>query len=196
MFIQVITGRVKDRDAFDAQMQAWRTELRPGATGFLGSTAGVTADDRFVVMARFDSEESARANSQRPEQGAWWAATTPTIEGEADFHDCAEVDLIGGGGSDDAGFVQVMQGRAKDPGELRRVGREFESQMREARPDVIGSTCAWHGDGGFTQAVYFTSEEAARAGEATMTDDGPGAEMMSMIDGEMVFFDLTEPIFD
>jgi hypothetical protein len=36
-------------------------ELRPGARGFLGSTAGVSADGTFVVLARFADEAAARA---------------------------------------------------------------------------------------------------------------------------------------
>ena len=42
MFIQVITGKVTDADGFRRQDQKWNDELRPGATGFLGSTAGTT----------------------------------------------------------------------------------------------------------------------------------------------------------
>ena len=42
MFVQVIEGRVSDRDGLRRQMDKWESELRPGATGFLGSTAGVT----------------------------------------------------------------------------------------------------------------------------------------------------------
>ena len=32
----------------------------------------MTADGRMVALVRFDSEEAARRNSDRPEQGAWW----------------------------------------------------------------------------------------------------------------------------
>ena len=51
MFIQVITGKVTDADGFRRQDQKWNDELRPGATGFLGSTAGTTSDGRFLVAA-------------------------------------------------------------------------------------------------------------------------------------------------
>ena len=79
MFIQVITGRVVDEEAFLRQAQRWEDECRPGATGFLGSTSGVTPDGRFVVLARFASEAEARKNSDRSEQGNWWAETEKTV---------------------------------------------------------------------------------------------------------------------
>ena len=73
---------------------------------------------------------------------------------------------------------------------------EFEQQLHESRPDVLGIVVGWHGDGGFTQAVYFTSAEAARRGEAAMANDELGREYMSLLDGEPTFFDLATPNID
>ncbi len=42
MFVQAIEGRVADREGLRRQLERWMSELRPGAQGFLGSTAGVT----------------------------------------------------------------------------------------------------------------------------------------------------------
>ena len=42
MFVQAFEGRVADQDGLRRQLERWMTELRPGAHGFLGSTAGVT----------------------------------------------------------------------------------------------------------------------------------------------------------
>ena len=75
MFIQVIQGRCNDADALHRQMDRWREELEPSATGWLGGTYGITDDDEFVGVVRFDSRASAEANSVRPEQGAWWEET-------------------------------------------------------------------------------------------------------------------------
>ena len=69
MFIQVIQGRCTDADALHRQMDRWREELEPSATGWLGGTYGVTDDGEFVGVVRFDSRASAEANSMRPEQG-------------------------------------------------------------------------------------------------------------------------------
>ena len=72
MFVQVIQGKVSDAAAVRARMDTWMKELAAGADGWLGSTAGVTDDGDFVALARFESEEAARRNSDRPP--APWAA--------------------------------------------------------------------------------------------------------------------------
>ncbi len=68
MFVQVITGRTSKAAELRAAFDRWMTELSPGAKGWLGSTAGVTEDGRFVALARFESEAAAQRNSDRPEQ--------------------------------------------------------------------------------------------------------------------------------
>ena len=72
MFIQVIQGRAINPDGIRAAADRWNAELQPGAEGWLGSTSGVTDDGRFIAVVRFQSEELARRNSDRPEQGDWW----------------------------------------------------------------------------------------------------------------------------
>ena len=196
MFIQVIQGTVTDPEALKRSLARWQSEIKPGAKGFLGSTGGVTADGRGITIVRFESEEAAQANSNRPEQGAWWGEASKAFGDDVTFHDCREVDTAFGGGTDKAGFVQVIQGHTSNQAELRRVGLESEDAMRALRPDVLGMVIGWHGDGGFTQVVYFTSQEAARAGEAGMQDSELMKEYSSLMDGEMAFFDLPEPEFD
>jgi hypothetical protein len=168
MFIQVITGKTTDPEAFRRQGEKWERELRPGAVGFLGHTGGVTDDGRFVVLARFESEDAARRNNDRPEQGAWWAETEKYVEG-AEFKDSTDIITFLGGGKDNAGFVQVMRGHVTDASklaELRRGMGEMEKVFSEARPDVIGEVIAVHDDGTYTDAVYFSSEAEARANES------------------------------
>jgi hypothetical protein len=94
---------------------SWRrggATLQPGADGWLGTTAGIAADGTFIAVVRFESGEGARVNSSRPEQGEWWKATEATFDAAVTFTDCPDVDIIGEGGSADAGFVQVIFGRA------------------------------------------------------------------------------------
>jgi hypothetical protein len=196
MFIQIIQGKAKDADLLRRQMDRWRTEIKPHASGYLGTTSGVTPDRQSITLARFDSEAAARANSDRSEQGAWWNETAKAFDGEPTFHDCRDVDTFFGGGSNDAGFVQIIQGRAKDPEEMRRRLPELEGQLREQRPDILGIVRAWHGDGSFTQAVYFTSQQAARTGEQATEQSELRQQFMSLMDGTPTFFDLPEPDLD
>src|ERR1700747_4456 len=67
MFVQVIQGHVSDAAQARAQLDRWAEEVAPGAVGWLGSTSGVTDDGRLVALARFESDEAARPNSDRPE---------------------------------------------------------------------------------------------------------------------------------
>lgn len=196
MFVQVIQSKVRDAADFAQASKNWRSEVKPGAIGYLGSTSGVTADGHAILLARFESAEAAAANSARPEQAAWWEANSGAFGDDVSFHDCAEVDTALGGGSDDAGFVQVIQGKSADQARMRAMLPEVEGQLREQRPDILGVTVAWHGDGHFTQAVYFRSQAEARAAETATENDDMAAEFMSLFDGPPTFYDLTAPDFD
>jgi hypothetical protein len=169
MFVQVITGKVGDVDAMDRAADRWEAEVKPGATGYLGTTNGVTDDGRFVTLVRFESADAARRNSERPEQGAWWSEMSTHVS-DVVFHDCSRVETILGGGSDDAAFVQVMQGRMKDRAKAEALLAkmpEAEAMLKGSRPDVIGEVIAIHDDGDtYTDVVYFNSESEARANES------------------------------
>lgn len=199
MFVQIIQGHVADPAALDRAMHRWLEDLRPGATGWLGSTSGVTDDGRAIMLARFESAESAQANSERPEQGAWWSETEKAFDGPVTFHDSTDIETMLGGGSDEAGFVQVIQSRSPDPGALRSLQARFEPTLRELHTGLLGSIYAWYGDGEFTEFVYFTDEAEARAGEQALAEHAEGQEGMeefqSLI-GEPTFFDLRSPRFD
>jgi hypothetical protein len=197
MFVQVITGTTKDPDAFSAQGAKWDSELRPGATGYLGRTGGITADGRFVEVARFESEAAAQANSERPEQGAWWAEMEVLVDG-AEFRNSTDVLTMFGGGKDGAGFVQVMRGRVKDTtklAELRERTAELERIMQDARPDVIGEVIATHDDGTYTDVVYFSSEAEARANESKPMPPEAEALMGELMQAITIdeYYDLTAP---
>lgn len=200
MFVQVIQGNTREEPAeLRRQWEMWDEQLKGGAGGFLGSTAGVTADGRFIALVRFDSESAASANSGRSEQDEWWRQTAQHIENPM-FHDCPVVDLMDGGGSDDAGFVQVIQGKVTDVDRARELDREMQGAAGAARPDLIGGVVAWHlQNGRFTNAIYFTSEEEARANEQEMSNAPEFQKFMSeyqaISDGELEYLDLTDPWF-
>jgi hypothetical protein len=196
VFVQVIQGRVTDARQVRQLLDEWAERHAPDAAGWLGSTTGVTDDGTFFAMARFESADAARRNSGRAQQGEWWSRVSKLFTGEAVFHDCSEVDVVRGG-SDQAGFVQVMQGRTPDVARLRDMGREFDEQLRVLRPDVLGFVVGFHDgeDGAFTQVVYFSSEEEAR--EAERKELPPeAAEAMREADElmqDLHYYDLRKP---
>jgi len=197
MFVQIIQGTVTDADALQRSVARWRTEIKPGAHGYLGSTGGVTPDGRGITMVRFESEADAQANSDRAEQGAWWNEASKAFGDDVAFHNCTEVESLLGGGNDAAGFVQVIQGRTNDQAQMRRNGLASQEELRALRPDLLGVVVAFHGDGGFSQFIYFRSEEAARDGEKAIQNDSDlGNRLRATIEGDLTFFDLKEPDFD
>ena len=193
MFIQIIQGKCTRQDECREMGERWRRELGPGAEGWLGGTYGFTDDDQFMAIVRFDSRESAAKNSQRPEQGAWWREMEALFEGPVEFHDCADVTLMMDGGSDDAGFVQVIRGKVDDPTTMKKMMTDTE-QLHEMRPEIIGGTLAIEEDGTFIETIAFTDEESARRGEQTaMPEDVRRAMESAMHD--VSYADLHHPWF-
>ncbi|HEY6682385.1 MAG TPA: hypothetical protein VI030_05400, partial [Propionibacteriaceae bacterium] len=165
MFAQVIQGKTSNPEGLDAALNQWQQDLAPGANGWLGSTSGVTEDGRAIAVVRFESEEAARRNSNRPEQDRWWSETSKLFDGQPTFRDSTDVTVDVQGDPDQAGFVQVMQGRSTDPERTRKLMDQDADKWAEFRPDVIGSVTIGHEDGGYTMVLYFTSEAEAREAE-------------------------------
>jgi hypothetical protein len=196
VFVQVVQGQVADAGQVRDALERWAKELAPGATGWLGTTAGVTEDGRFIALARFESEEAARRNSDRPEQDQWWTETSKLFTGEAAFRDSGDVTVDVTGDPDDAGFVQVMRGQGSDPGRARELMEQDSAEWAAFRPEIIGSVAVGHEGGAYTMALYFTSEEAAREGERKEPPAHLRAQMEEMDKlsvGVPEFFDLTQP---
>lgn len=196
MFVQVIEGRVADPQRLRAAFDRWTRELAPRAAGWLGSTGGVTGDGRFIALARFESEEAARRNSQRPEQDRWWTETSELFTGQVTFRDSTDVTVDVNGDPDEAGFVQVMRGRGSDPDRARELMAQDADKWAAFRPEILGSVAVGHDGGAYTMAMYFTSEAAAREGERKQPPPELVAQMEEMgklTIGEPEFFDLKEP---
>lgn len=194
MFVQIIEGRTTDGKVLMERGESWQQELRPGAKGYLGVTAGVTADGRAVTIARFESEDAARANSERPEQGAWWAETAKLYDGEPTFTESSDVTLWMGGGSNDADFVQVMKTTGADRAKLEEMDEAFEPYT-SARPDLLGGLRIWTGKDSCIDVAYFTSEAEAREGEKAEMPPEVQELMAGMQEGmgQVEYFDFTEP---
>lgn len=196
MFIQIIQGRCTRQDELRALTDTWRDELGPGAAGWLGGTYGFTDDDQFVGVVRFESREAAMANSARPEQGEWAEQMTALLDGPAEFHDTDDVTLMLDGGSDSAGFVQVIRGKVAEPARLKALMTDTET-LHQMRPDIIGASLAFEDDGTFTETVAFSGEAAAREAEGQDQPAMP-AEVRETLDLAMqgaTFYDLHHPWF-
>jgi hypothetical protein len=196
MFVQVIQGRVSDGEQLRAAIDQWARDLAPGATGWLGSTGGVTEDGRSIALVRFESEEAARRNSERPEQDRWWRETAKLFSEEPTFRDSNDVTLDVVGDPDQAGFVQVMQGRGSDPERARELMAQDSDKWAAFRPEILGSVVVGHEGGAYTMAMYFTSEADAREGERKTPPPELAAQMEEMGKisiGEPEFFDLKQP---
>jgi hypothetical protein len=196
MFVQVIQGHVSDAAKVRAQLDKWIAEVAPGAVGWIGSTSGVTEDGRLIALARFESEDMARQNSDRPEQTAWWEEMAALFTDEPVFHNSTSVEVDTPGDPSQAGFVQVMQGRSSDPDRARELMANDPTDWQAFRPEILGTVSVGHDGDAWTMAIYFTSEEAAREGEQKQ----PPPEMQEMMKemdalsiGEPVFFDLRDP---
>ena len=196
MFVQIIQGKTSKPEALRAALDRWMEDLAPGATGWLGSTSGVTEDGRFIAAVRFDSEEAARRNSERPEQGQWWAQTEKAFDGAPTFRDSSDVTVDLHGDPDQAGFVQIMQGRSSDPDRVKQLMDQDADKWTALRPDMIGSVSIGHDEGAYTMIMYFTSEADAREGERKELPLELRAQMDEMNKlsvGETTFFDLKQP---
>lgn len=193
MFIQIIQGRCSRPEDLRRLLDQWNDELAPGATGWLGGTYGMTDDGVFVGMVRFDSRESAMANSARPEQDEWWSRAQQCFDGPVEFHDSEDVTLMLDGGSDDAGFVQVIRGRVDDPERLKQMMADTD-MIHEARPEILGATLALEEDGTFIETVFFTDEDSARRGEATAMPEEVRDELESVLH-DPEYLDLHQPWF-
>jgi hypothetical protein len=195
VFIQVIQGRCTRPEELKVALDRWREELSPGALGWLGGTYGFTDDGVFCAVVRFETREAARANSARPEQGRWWESVERLFDGPVEFHDCDDVLMMLGGGSDDAGFVQVIKGRVRDPERLRSTMDRVSTILHDARPEIMGATIALEPDGSFTETVAFTDEAAARAGEAKEMPDELAELVGDVYTEEATYLDLHHPWF-
>lgn len=196
MFVQVIKGRVNDADGLKAHMEQWMSDVGKGADGWLGMTGGVSDDGTSIAIVRFESEEAARANSDRPEQGEWWQKAATFYDGEPTFADCTIVQSDTYGDPDQAGFVQVMQGGVSDPERGRELMESDPTDWPSFRPEILGTSWASTADGDWTMAIYFTSEAEAREGEQKEPPPDAAAlmeELNALTTAGPTYLDLRDP---
>jgi hypothetical protein len=196
MFVQVIEGRVSDPEALQSQLDKWRSDVAPGAPGWLGATSGTTEDGRSIAIVRFESEDAARQNEKRPEQDAWWSETAKVFDGEPTFSESNEVEVDQSGDPGEAGFVQVMRGQTSDPDRAREIMSDDSIDWRSMRPEILAMVTINEPDQRWTNVIYFTNEADAREGEAKPMPAEAQAmmeELMSLSVGDVQYFDLKTP---
>ena len=177
MFVQIIEGKVSDKvRVTPSDSTAGKPKIRPGAYGFLGSTGGVTDDGVGFAIARFESAAAAQANSERAEQGAWWAETEKCFDGRCR----SRTPKMWRSSSAGARTMLIRTGDEVSPGPGRAVVKDlderFEKHASSWRPDLIGGVRVWTGETSTVEVNYFTSEADARANEAKE----PPAELVEL----------------
>jgi hypothetical protein len=176
-------------------MERWRRDVAPSVVGWLGATAGVTQDGRYIALVRFESEWATKADSVRPVQDAWGADTSGLFDGEVTVRDGTAAYTHMTGDPHQSGFVQDIQGRTSDRGRFRELLRAEESYWF-CRPDLLGETVVEHGHSAWTMALYCTTEAEVRAGERQAMPaewQAVFAEQQQLMIGEPEFFDLRQP---
>jgi hypothetical protein len=195
MFIQYIQGKCQRPADLRRLLDRWQAELGPGAPGWLGATYGFTDDGTSVAVVRFESHEKAMENSDRPEQGQWFNEVQKCYVGPVEFLDCGDVTTLLEGGSDSAGFVQVIRGRVLDPDRFKGLmSGSHAERLHEARPEIIGATLGIAEDGRFVQTIAFTDEESARRGEQIDMPEDVREELSAAM-ADPAYIDLHEPWF-
>jgi hypothetical protein len=194
VFIQVIQGKCTRPDELRAMADGWREELGGGAVGWLGGTYGITDDNDFIGVIRFESREAAMANSERPEQTAWAEKMMSLMDGPVEFHDCDDVMLLMDGGFDQAGFVQIIEGKVEDPSRIKAMLADT-TMLHEMRPEIIGGTLAIEADGSFIETIAFRDEASARQGEMMEVPEPVRSDLEYAMRGAR-YFDLHHPWFE
>ena len=196
MFIQIIQGRATNPPGIRRDLGRWQRQLAADADGWLGTTTGITEDGWSITAVRFASEAQARHNRDRPEQREWWRDASQHLARIA-VHDAPKVHTYRDGGSDQAGFVQVVQGHSDDLERMASLGRDQDKVLAGDAPHVLGMTVAEHADrpGDFTQIVYFTSEQDAQRFEPRPPAEAeePVAEARRSEITDLRSFDLRDP---
>ena len=196
MFIQVIQGRATNPPGIRRDLGRWRRLLAADADGWLGSTTGITEDGWSITAVRFASEAQARRNRDRPEQREWWRDASQHLA-RVVSHDAPKVHTYRDGGSDQAGFVQVIQGHSDDLERMASLARDQDEVLAREAPHILGMMVAEHAGrpGDFTQIVYFTSEQEAQRFEPGPLAEAeePVAEARRSLMSDLRSFDLRNP---
>lgn len=195
MYIQMVQGACTRQDEMRGLVDDWCGRMAD-QPGWLGGTYGFTDDDRFVGVVRYDSRDACATWCARPEAAMLWAGAETMFDSACEIHESEDVSMMFEGGSDDAGFVQVMRGQVGDADFLRAMSTDTEmtTMLHQARPDILGATMLIEDDGSFTETIAFTDESSARTGERQEMPPEMSARMEKAMTG-VEYLDLHHPWF-
>jgi hypothetical protein len=194
MFGQIIQGHTSDPTGVRQAMQRWVRDLSPGV-GLAAITAGTTHDGEFIAVLQFDSEDAARANSDRRKQDRWWADICAVLDGEVTVRNGMRTEVFLAGDLRRAEFVQVVQGRVSNRDRAREHLHSLQETLKVHLPALLGTVTIELEASRFTRALYFSTENEARAGEVEMPPElrTRDQEARQLIVGPVKFLDLREP---
>jgi len=193
MYIQMAQGTCDRPEEMRRIVDDWSAQMA-GRDGWLGGTYGFTDDGRFVGVVRYDSDEACKRLFDEEVSQTAWAAAQKLCD-DIEMHESGDVTMMLEGGSDSAGFVQVMRGHIGDQERFRHLASdEMTSMLHEARPEIIGATLMVEPDGSFVETISFTDEEAARRGESLEMPDSVRTELAEAM-ADVEYLDLHQPWF-
>jgi quinol monooxygenase YgiN len=84
-----IKAKPGERDAVIAMFDKWQNDRRPKAKGYVRSilTSNLKNPDEFMAGVMFDSKESYDANSNDPDQGAWYKDLRSHLAADPEWFD-------------------------------------------------------------------------------------------------------------
>ena len=195
VFGQVIQGDTSDPTGVRQAMERWMRDVSPEAVGWVRTTAGVTHDGEFIAVLQFDSEEAARAHSDRRAQDRWWADICAVLDRDVTVKNSIRTEVFQAGDIGQAGFVQVVQGGVSDIDRARERLPALQEALKVHLPALLGTVTLELGAGRFTRALYFSTEDEARAAEREMPPEirARDQEARQLVVGPVEFLDLREP---
>lgn len=193
MFVRVIDAAVVSkallRNAWDhLHDELARTDVWSASVG------GVGSNGRFLATMCFTSPSGTDVLESDPLVARWWADLHLHLE-EPTVQDSTSADILIPGGSEAATFVQFIRGRSSDPERMSAINKAMQAEVQMHRPEILGSSIAWHAGGVFTETVYFTSEQEARLGESREFPGGIKGlfeELMQLVQ-EIAYIDVRSP---
>ena len=191
----MVEGACTHEDDMQMLVDDWCTRMAD-EPGWLGGTYGFTDSGRFLGIVRYESRAAWTECCSAADAGMWWAAAEEVFDAMPEIHESEDVTMMFDGGSDDAGFVQVMRGQVGNPDKLRRIltDQDMTSMLHQARPEILGATLMMEDDGSFTETIAFTDEDSARRGESMEMPAEVAADLQEAM-AEVAYYDLHKPWF-